>query len=146
MDLSKLALSDKLVIACGAVLVIDLLALPWHSVSAFGVSVSFTAIEERNAFLGLLALLLAAAVTAVTAVRVFKPETELPELPVSWNQAIFFGSAGTAGLLVLKLLLETDFLGFGAYLGILLAGGMAYGGFLKSKEDEPATGATPPTA
>lgn len=134
MDLSKLTMTDKILAGTGLALVIDLLFLPWHSIDLGFTTFSLTGVEERNAFLGVLALLLAAAVAAVTLIRALKPETKLPELPITWDKAISFAAFGTAGLLVLKLLLETDFLGFGAYLGILLGAGMAYGGFQKQKE------------
>lgn len=140
MDLTKLSLSDKIIGGAGIVLIIDLLFLPWHDIDfGFGGSITRTAIEDPNAFWGILALLLTIAVVAVVAVRVFKPETKLPDLPVSWDQAIFFASAAVAALLLLKLLVETSELGFGAFLGIILAGGMAYGGFLKFQDDKKAT-------
>ena len=37
-------------------------------------------------------------------------------------------------LLLIKLVVETDFLGFGAYLGVLLAAALAFGGFMVNKE------------
>lgn len=142
MDLSKLTLSDKIIGATGIVLIIDLIALPWHDVD-LGIlgSETRTAIQSPNGFYGVLALLLTLAVVGVTALRVFSPDTKLPELPISWNQAIFFAAAATAALLLLKLIVETDFLGFGSWLGILLAGGMAYGGFLKFQEDKSSSAA-----
>ena len=141
MDLNKLSLSDKIIAATGIVLIIDLLFLPWHSVDLgpFGGTFTRSGIESPNSFWGVLALLLAIAVVAVTLIRALKPETTLPDLPVSWNQAIFYASAATAVLLLLKLLIETDGLGFGSYLGVILAGGMAYGGFLKFQDDKKAT-------
>ncbi len=142
MELDKLSMSDKIIGATGIVLIIDLLFLPWHSIDLgpFGGSVTRTAIESPNSFYGVLALLLTIAVVAVTLLRVFKPETKLPDLPVSWDQAIFFAAVAVAALLLLKLLVETDALGFGSYLGILLAGGMAYGGFLKFQADKAGSG------
>lgn len=138
MDLSKLSLSDKIIGGTGIVLLLDLLAFPWHSIDLgpFGGSFTRTAIQSPNGIWGVLALLLTAAVVAVLAVQAFKPETKLPEIPVTWNQAIFYATVAVAALLLLKLVIETTALGFGAYLGILLAGGMAYGGFLKFQEDK----------
>lgn len=138
MDLNKLTVSDKIIGGTGIVLVITLLALLWHSVDTGFGDFTFTAIEERNAFLGILALLLAIAVTAATLVRALAPDTKLPDLPLTWDKAIFFGTVGVAALVLIKLLAETDFLGFGAWLSVLLAAGMVYGGYLKFQADKGA--------
>jgi hypothetical protein len=140
MDLDKLTLSDKIIAGTGIVLIIDLLFLPWHSVDIGVLSFTRSGVESPNAFWGVLALLVTIAVVAVTLLRVFKPETKLPDLPVTWDRAIFFGTVAVLVLLLLKLVMETESLGFGAWLGILLAAGMTYGGYLKFQAD--SAGAT----
>lgn len=137
MDLTKLTLGDRIVAGTGIALVIDLLFLPWHNIDVGIISVSRTAIQSPNGIWGILALLLALAMVAVVVVNRLTT-TQLPDLPVPWTQAMFFAGIAVAALLVLKLLVETDFLGFGAFLGILLAAGMAYGAFLMGKESGPA--------
>ncbi|MBA2283690.1 MAG: hypothetical protein M3527_04395 [Actinomycetota bacterium] len=158
MDLNKLTLGDKIVAATGIVLLITLVVLPWHSIDlceglgdtgGLGISCSFkrTAIQSPNGFFGLLALLLTIAIVAAVLIRKLTT-TDLPTLPVGWGKAIFFGSLAALALLLLKLVIETTALGFGSYLAILLAAGMAYGGFLLSKEDDvvaPGGGTAPPT-
>ena len=146
MDLDKLSLSDKIIAATGIVLIIDLLFLPWHSIDLGFETFSRSAIESPNSFWGVLALLLAIAVVAVTLVRALKPETKLPDLPLSWDRAIFFGAVATLVLLLLKLLVETEFLGFGAWLGLLLAAGMTYGGYLKLQADRAGSTGSPGVA
>ncbi len=140
MDLSKLTPGEKIVLAAGAVLLIDLLFLPWHKIDLGIFTVSRSAVESPNAFWGVLALLVTAAMVAVVVVTRFTA-AKLPDVPVPWGQAMFIAGAAVAALLLLKLVLETSALGIGAWLGILLGGGMAYGGFLMRNE---ATGATPP--
>jgi hypothetical protein len=48
------------------------------------------------------------------------------------------GGLVVVGLLVLKLLLQTSFLGFGAYLAILIAAGLALGGYTVNQESSRA--------
>jgi hypothetical protein len=143
MDLSKLSLGDKIVGGTGIVLLITLLFLPWHHVQVCftilgdetcGDSVNRTAVQSPNAFWGWLAVLLTLAILGVLiADRV--AGAELPELPIAWNQALFYGCIATLVLLLLKLVMETSALGFGCYLALLLAAGMTYGGFLIFKDE-----------
>lgn len=142
MDLNKLTPGERIVLIAGGVLLIDLLFLPWHDFYLGILSVSRTAIESPKAFWGVLAALVTAAMVAAVVVTRFT-SAKLPELPVPLGQAMFLGGVGVAGLLVLKLLLKTDSLGFGAWLGLLLGGVLAYGGSLMRRESE---GASPPPA
>jgi hypothetical protein len=149
VDLSKLKLSDKILGGTSIVLLIDLLFFPWHHYSyggdaarLLGIDTSYTidfkATEHFNTFWAVLALLLVIAIIAVLVTTKFT-SAKLPDLPVPLNQAIFFASIGVAALLVLKLLTKPNHLGWGAYLAIVLAGGLVYGGFLKSKEPAETT-------
>lgn len=143
MDLNKLSTGDKIVGGTGILLIIGLLFFPWHKVEIkfLNVSASETrqAIESPGSFWGIVALLLTIAIVAVLVVRRLTTAS-LPEIPISWNQAVFYGAIAVLALLVIKLLSETDFLGWGAWIDLLLAAGMVYGGFLVSKEPEVAAG------
>jgi hypothetical protein len=146
MDLSKLTLADKIIGATGILLIIDLLFLPWHDfdLGRFGGgSVTWTAMQGDGSFWGVLAFLLTIAVVATVAITRFTA-TKLPELPVPLNKAIFFGAIAVLVLLLLKLVTETDNLGYGAWLAILLGAGLTYGGFLKSSEADATDPGTNP--
>lgn len=150
MDLNKLTLGDKIVAGAGIVLLIDLLFFPWHKVDlGFDIpgvadSVTRKAVQSPNALWGWLALLVALAIVAAVIIRKLTT-AQLPDLPLPWPRAIFFGTIAVLVLLVIKLIAETSYLAFGSVLGILLGAGMVYGGFLISKESETATGTAPPT-
>jgi hypothetical protein len=141
VDLSKLSPGEKIVLIAGGVLLIDLLFLPWYDIDLGFVSVTRSAIESPKAFWGVLAALVTAAMVAAVVVTRFTT-AKMPALPVPLGQAMFFGGVAVAVFLLLKLLLETDFLGIGAWLGILLGGAVAYGGFLMRNESR---GVAPPT-
>lgn len=145
MDLSKLTQSEKIILGAGAALLIVLVALPWHKYPFVladlvrSPSYNRTAIQSPGSFWGVLALLAVAAMVAVVVATRFT-SAKVPDLPLPLGQAMFFAGVGVAALLVIKLIADTDFLAFGAYLGVLLGGAMAYGGVLYRKEagDSPA--------
>ena len=151
MDINKLSLGDRIVAASGILLFLLILFAPWHSIDLgeFGGTI------RKNAFYGegdavgwpaFLAFIILIAVVAVVLIRKLADNVTLPELPIPWNQAIFYATIAVPVLLLLKLLLFNDFISFWAYIDILLGIAMAYGGFLIFKEaDAPATGSAPPT-
>jgi hypothetical protein len=140
----KLTLSDKILGVTGILLVIDLLFLPWHHASISlgplgSYSKSYNAFGWTGGFWAVLAFLVTLAILAVVITTRFTT-AKLPELPIPLNQAVFYASIAVLVLLVLKLVLKTDYLGYGAWLGILLAAGQTYGGFLKAKEPAESPG------
>lgn len=138
MDLSKLTLGDKIIGGTAIGMIITLIFFPWHSVDlgAFG-DYTRSGIESPNGFWGILALLVSIALLAVVIVRRLT-DTELPAAPQPWGKLTFFGTIAVAVLVVFKLILETDALGFGAWLAVLLAAGMVYGGYLGRDEADTA--------
>jgi hypothetical protein len=142
VDLNKLTLGDKILGAAGILLFLDLLLFPWHSVDLGIVTINRQATESPNGFWGVLALLLTIVIVAAIVLRRLTT-VNLPDLPISWNQALFYGAIAVLVLLFIKLISETSELGFGAWLGLLLAAAMVYGGFVLSKEADGG-GYTPP--
>src|ERR1051326_2270052 len=60
MDLSKLSKGDRIVLITGLLLVIDLLFLPWYSITIANlVTVTRTGVGAPDAFLGFLGMLIA---------------------------------------------------------------------------------------
>jgi hypothetical protein len=142
VDLNKLSLGDRLVAGLGIVEFLLLFIVPWHSVDVFGETFTLSPIEGDGtavAWPAALALIVLAALVVVVLVRKLAPQVNLPELPIAWNQAIFYAAIAVPVLLFLKLILETDSLSFWAYILVLIGAGIAYGGFLISKEPETST-------
>ncbi|GIU84286.1 MAG: hypothetical protein KatS3mg008_1061 [Acidimicrobiales bacterium] len=142
MDLGKLSQGDKVIGICGILLFIGLLFFPWHSIEVgfgnFTSSTTCNAMDCTGEFWGILAFLLTIAVVVVVVLDRLT-EVQLPEIPIPWERAAFFGAIGVEALLFLKLILETDFLGWGAWVNILLAGGMIVGGFLNLQQTTSGT-------
>lgn len=141
MDLNKLTLGDKILGGAGILLFLDLLLFPWHSVDLGIITINRQATESPNGFWGVLALLLTIAIVAAIVVRRLTT-ANLPDLPIGWNMALFYGAVAVAVILFIKLISETSELGFGAWLGLLLAAAMVYGGFVVSKETDTGYGDT----
>ena len=130
MDFSAMSLSQKIMLPTGVVLLLVLLIGPWHSIDLGIVSDSRSALQSPNSLYGLLAFLLTLGLLAVGMMRAFNLGS-LPEAPggQSWERLMFIGAAVTFALLLLKLVIETDFLGWGAWVALIAAAGQAYGGF-----------------
>lgn len=135
VDLNDLSTNDKIVGGCSLGLVISLLFFNWHSVDTGFGTYTVKATGDPNGFYGLLALLLTFAVGGSFLAKKLA-DVELPELPIPWGQAWLYGAGGIEGLLLIKLISETEALGLGAYLSIILGGGLAYGAFMMSKEGD----------
>jgi len=145
MDFNKLSKGERIVLASGVLLVIDLLFLPWHKIkisAILGVNVSRTGVQSPNSGYGVLALLITLVMIAQIVAARFT-SAKLPKPPVPWGQVHLFAGIAVLALLVIKLLVETNFLGFGCYLGIILAAALAFGGFTISKEPEVSPGLAP---
>jgi hypothetical protein len=143
MDIKKLSLGERILTAAGLFLLLDMLILPWHRVTIglagiARVTQSRSAIESPNAFLGLLAFLLVAALVAQVILAEFT-SVKLPEIPMSWGRADLLAAGAVAALLALKLVVETSFLGVGAWLALAAAGVLVYGGVLRDQELNEAT-------
>ena len=135
MDFSSLSRGEKIVVRAGGLLLVDLLFFPWHRFTGIaallGVSdTTRTAVQTPNSLQGTIAFLLAVAMVAQILMARSGSARANPTLvklqPV----------AGMAVLAVLawKLAIATAFLSVGAYLGIALAVGVAYGGILIGKD------------
>ena len=126
VDLDELSSGEKTVAGTGIVLVVDLAFLPWQSIDLGVTTFTRSAVEPPNAVLGVLALLLTVATVAATLLRALRPGS-LPDLPLSWERATLLAAGAVVVLLAAKMVAETEALGVGAWLGVLLAGGMVAG-------------------
>ena len=130
MDQTAASTGERLVLGAGALLVLDLLFLPWYHAQTLIAGVSVYAVD-RTALeppFGLLAVLAWLATIALLA-QILIPRLghrSLPRLSWSWSRIALVEGLAILGLLVIKFLV-TGYLAFGAWVGILLAGAVAYG-------------------
>ncbi len=157
MDLSKLTLSDRIIAASGIVFLIFSF-LPWYgkdySVGTF--SGSYSENGWSYFLFGIIPALLAIAILAYIAIRVFSPSTNLPELPVPWATAVLIAAAVAAVLVVLKLLIGASKGGinldrkYGLFIAVLAVLGLVAGAAMAFMAEQKGTtsggtGSTPPT-
>lgn len=150
MDLSKLTTSDKLIAGSGLVLFIASF-LPWFTAEIEG----FEAGDANGwdvgfIWAGLPALLGLAAAGIILATRL--GTANLPDLPITWGQALLGAGALSALLVILKLLIGEDGNDFievnrawGLFLATLAAIAFAVGGFLKYQEEQRGETTAGPT-
>ena len=140
MDFSRLTMGDRIVLGAGVLLILDLLFFPWHNISVAGIlDVNRTGVQSPNAFYGVLALLLVVVMVAQVVVSKLTA-AKLPEIPLPWSRVHLIAGIAVLALLLLKLLVETSFLGVGAFLGVILAAALAFGGYTISREAPSAAG------
>jgi hypothetical protein len=151
VDLNKLTMPEK--IMGGATIALVIFGFfPWYGVDGAGRDASFSGYHYF--LFCTIPVVLAVAVTVVIALKAIQPDTKLPDLPVTWPQAILGASGLAALLVVLKLLLGDDFFGFGLdrkfgiFLSAIAAIALVVGAFLNFQEAQKGAGApggTPPT-
>jgi hypothetical protein len=121
-QVKSLPLGRQLILGAGVLLLIDTF-LPWQKVSAFGISVSWTA---WHGFWGVLLGLMTIALVAWVAARAFGVALpkEVPDGLVTLALGVL--------ILVFALAknLDDSYSAWGSYVGIVLAAAVAYGAWL----------------
>ena len=128
----KFRQGEKVVLVAGVLLVASLFALPWHSASALGQTVSRTGIQSPNGGYGIFtSMIVAVMVLQIVASRT---SAQIPQPAVGWNKVHQYLGVLVLIVVILKLFALTESLAIGALLGVVLAGAVAYGGYLIAKE------------
>ena len=140
-----LSIGEKIIIIAGAILFIDGF-LPWYSID-FGPlgSITRSGWQSPGAIWSMLAIVIGLAMAAVVVLKGLT-EVEIPDNVggQSWPKILLGGGVAALVLVLIKLLNESSFLGFGFYLGIIAAAALAVGGFLMFREEQAAGLSGPP--
>jgi hypothetical protein len=138
VDLNRLTLGARIIALSGLLLFIDSF-IPWFRACA-----DFTALgggkicgshNAWNNVLSLLAVLIALALVVLVVVEAMG--NQLPAVgSLSWGQLYAIGAGVVALFVLLQVIIGDDGVSrsVGAYLGIVFAAGIAYGGFLRMRE------------
>lgn len=130
MDLSKLKLGQKIVLGAGILLIINLF-IPWFRVSVLGFSVNANAFDDFWAWFG---SILAIAAAVIIALKVFTSVKANAGPLKAEHLALILGGLGFLFILI-SLLVNTEWLFIGVFIGLIAAGALTYGAFLAMKEE-----------
>jgi hypothetical protein len=119
---------DWIIGGVALLLVIDLLLLPWFSISAGPFSFDLTATDAPDGIFGILAVLAAIVLIADLAVERVSPQTTVPSVGGSRTQTRFVLAALVALFVVLKFIFNVHFsdFGLGFWLGVILTAALVY--------------------
>jgi hypothetical protein len=123
---------DWIVGGLALLLVIDLLFLPWFTVSAnigiVSVSASSTATGAPDGWLGVLAVIAAIALLVDLVVERLSPQTQMPMIGGSRSQTRLVLAGITAVFVLLKFLFHIHFsyFGFGFWAAVVLTAGLVF--------------------
>ncbi|MFL5862003.1 MAG: hypothetical protein ACJ780_14700 [Solirubrobacteraceae bacterium] len=128
MSFSDLSRDDRILGGVALLLVIDLLFLPWFSISFGPFSATLTGTDDPDGWMGLLAVLAAIALIADLAIERFSPGTALPNIGGSRANTRFVLACITAFFVALKFLFNIHFsdFGFGFYAAAVLTAGLVW--------------------
>ncbi|HTX46940.1 MAG TPA: hypothetical protein VMD48_11690 [Solirubrobacteraceae bacterium] len=133
MSLDNMSRDDWILGGLALLLAIDLLFLPWFSVTVgfgtFSISATSTATGDPDGWLGILAVIVIVALLADLAVERLSPQSQLPAIGGSRASTRLVLAAIAAVFLVLKFLFHINHfsdLGFGFWAAVVLTGGLVF--------------------
>jgi len=140
---------EALIVGGAVLLAADLILLPWHhyalhiDVSNLGVDIpgfsyDRNGVQAPHAALGILGVLIAALMAAQVVVARARPGPAVTRLA----QVQLVAGPAVLALLLSKFFSDSDFLGVGAWLALLLGVALALGGYLRSLEASSVPGTT----
>ncbi len=135
--LSALSQGERIVLAGGVLLIVDLLVLPWYSVDLGGLNIEFdgtrSGVQAPYPAYGVAAVVLTLImIVQIVVARLLAVRLADPFVP--WAQVHLIAGVFVVVVLIIKFARETEFLGYGAYSAILGGLLVAYGGYSISRD------------
>lgn len=133
-----MGLAEKIMVVAGVVLFIDGF-LPWYDVDLGFASVTRNGWESPGAFWSIIAVLIGLAMASVVALKSLT-EVAVPDSlsGVSWPKIYLAGGVAALAFVLIKLLNENSYMGFGFYIGIIAAAALAGAGFYAFQQERTA--------
>ncbi|HTU98679.1 MAG TPA: hypothetical protein VMF14_22700 [Solirubrobacteraceae bacterium] len=135
MKFDSVSRDDWILAGLALLLIIDLLFLPWFSISfsvgPVSASATLTATDAPDGALGILAVLSAVLLIVDLGVERLSPGTALPNIGGSRTQTRFVLACVTALFVALKFVFNIHFsdFGFGFYAAVVLTAGLVWVAF-----------------
>jgi hypothetical protein len=128
VNVDNVSREDWILGGVAVLLVIDLLFLPWFTVTVGPFTVTATATGDPDGWLGVLAVLASIVLIADLAIERFSPQTQLPSINNSRTHTRFVEACVVAALLFLKFLFHIHFgnFGFGFWAAVVLTAALVY--------------------
>jgi uncharacterized membrane protein len=122
---------DWILAGLALLLIIDLVALPWFSISLGPFSATLTATDAPDGIFGILAVLSALALIVDLGIERLSPGTAVPNIGGSRTQTRFVLACLTALFVALKFVFNIHFsdFGFGFYAAVVLTAGLVWVAF-----------------
>jgi uncharacterized membrane protein len=122
---------DWILAGLALLLIIDLVALPWFSISLGPFSATLTATDAPDGIFGILAVLSALALIVDLGIERLSPGTTVPNIGGSRTQTRFVLACLTALFVALKFVFNIHFsdFGFGFYAAVVLTAGLVWVAF-----------------
>ncbi|HEX3616878.1 MAG TPA: hypothetical protein VHU61_10090 [Solirubrobacteraceae bacterium] len=141
MRFDALQRNDWIVGGLALLLVIDLLFLPWYSLSGFGYSVTASATSAPDGWTGILAMLVLVVLIADLLIERLSPQTALPNLGGSRTVTRRWLAVIAAAFIALKFVLHLHFswFGFGFYAAVVITAALVFATLRISQDRELPT-------
>jgi hypothetical protein len=141
MRFDALQRNDWIVGGLALLLVIDLLFLPWYSLSSFGYSVTASATSAPDGWTGILAMLVLVVLIADLLIERLSPQTTLPNLGGSRTVTRRWLAVIAAAFIALKFVLHLHFswFGFGFYAAVVITVALVFATLRISQDRELPT-------
>ena len=131
MKFDSVSRDDWILAGLALLLIIDLVALPWFSISLGPFSATLTATDAPDGIFGILAVLSALALIVDLGIERLSPGTAVPNIGGSRTQTRFVLACLTALFVALKFVFNIHFsdFGFGFYAAVVLTAGLVWVAF-----------------